>query len=68
MPGLNAFLPLVILAGLFMRGCEETAPVQQGPESIGDVENGMALIEAAGCGSCHIIPGIENARGLVGPR
>jgi cytochrome c2 len=66
MSGLN-LLPLVILAGLFMRGCEETAPVQQSGESIGDVENGIALIETAGCGSCHMIPGIEGARGLVGP-
>ena len=67
MSGLNALLPLVIAAGLFMRGCEETAPVQQAGDTIGDIENGIALIETAGCGSCHIIPGIENARGLVGP-
>jgi cytochrome c2 len=67
MPGLKAFLPLVIVGTLFMRGCEETAPVQQAGESIGNVENGVALIETAGCGSCHIIPGIDNARGLVGP-
>lgn len=66
MSGLNAMLALV-LAGLLMRGCEETAPVQQAGESIGDVENGIALITSNGCGSCHVIPGIENARGLVGP-
>ncbi len=24
-------------------------------------------MEAAGCGSCHMIPGVANARGMVGP-
>mgnify|MGYP001544976079 CR=1 FL=1 len=25
------------------------------------------MIEQYGCGSCHTIPGVRNARGLVGP-
>lgn len=29
--------------------------------------HGKQLIEAKGCGSCHTIPGIYAARGLVGP-
>jgi len=28
---------------------------------------GAKLIARLGCGACHSIPGIENARGLVGP-
>ena len=28
---------------------------------------GRHLIEAKGCGSCHTVPGIYSARGLVGP-
>lgn len=28
---------------------------------------GSVLIEQVGCGSCHIIPGIGSAVGLVGP-
>lgn len=32
-----------------------------------DPGRGAALIRQVGCGSCHIIPGIKGARGLVGP-
>jgi cytochrome c len=28
---------------------------------------GKAAIANYGCGSCHVIPGVERARGLVGP-
>ena len=34
---------------------------------IGNAQRGVTLIERNGCGSCHIIPGIKNANGLVGP-
>lgn len=33
----------------------------------GSPRHGKELIQAYGCGACHIIPGIRNARGLVGP-
>jgi cytochrome c len=33
----------------------------------GDLRRGKALIEGYSCGSCHSIPGIRNADGLVGP-
>jgi cytochrome c2 len=33
----------------------------------GDVTRGREAIAASGCGSCHRIPGVENARGEVGP-
>jgi cytochrome c len=33
----------------------------------GDLRRGRALIESYSCGSCHSIPGIRNAAGLVGP-
>lgn len=33
----------------------------------GDAERGRAVIERAGCGACHAIPGVRGARGLVGP-
>ena len=33
----------------------------------GDPARGHSLIESYGCGSCHTIPGIHNANGLVGP-
>ncbi|MGQ9424525.1 c-type cytochrome [Gilvimarinus sp. F26214L] len=33
----------------------------------GDPRQGAALIREFGCGSCHTIPGIRSARGVVGP-
>lgn len=33
----------------------------------GDPERGTELIEAFGCGACHVVPGIPDADGLVGP-
>jgi cytochrome c oxidase assembly factor CtaG/cytochrome c2 len=40
-----------------------------GPDvtAIGDPERGAHLIASQGCGTCHMIPGIQNAKGLVGP-
>lgn len=33
----------------------------------GNPANGKQLIQSFGCGSCHTIPGIPAARGVVGP-
>jgi cytochrome c2 len=33
----------------------------------GDAHRGAVLIRSVGCGSCHTIPGIPGATGLVGP-
>ena len=33
----------------------------------GDPDTGRALIDAYGCGTCHTIPGVPNARAVVGP-
>jgi cytochrome c len=33
----------------------------------GNSDRGKQLIESYGCGSCHVIPGIPTARGMVGP-
>ena len=32
-----------------------------------DIERGRNAIAVYGCGSCHVIPGIRNATGTVGP-
>lgn len=34
---------------------------------LGDAHQGKQLIRSYGCGACHIIPGVNGARGLVGP-
>jgi len=66
------FLSLItfcVLAGCGMlsgcRGGRETGGYQ--PHNGGDPANGKALLQSYGCGSCHVIPGIRTARGLVGP-
>jgi cytochrome c len=33
----------------------------------GDAERGRELIRSYGCGTCHSIPGVTGANGLVGP-
>ncbi|MFN2633217.1 MAG: cytochrome c family protein [Thermoanaerobaculia bacterium] len=33
----------------------------------GNVERGKQLITQYGCNSCHVIPGIQGAKGMVGP-
>lgn len=33
----------------------------------GNSVEGKVLIQSKGCGACHVIPGIREARGLVGP-
>ncbi len=33
----------------------------------GDAERGRAAIVAAGCGACHVVPGIPGGAGAVGP-
>jgi cytochrome c2 len=33
----------------------------------GSPQRGLDAIQRFGCGSCHIIPGVEGADGLVGP-
>ena len=37
------------------------------PAMSGNPVHGKALIQSYGCGSCHVIPGIRTARGMVGP-
>jgi mono/diheme cytochrome c family protein len=33
----------------------------------GTAARGKALVDELGCGSCHVVPGVRNARGKVGP-
>lgn len=51
-----------------MTGCD--AGKATNSYNIGDLGNahqGKQLIKSYGCGACHIIPGVNGARGLVGP-
>ena len=46
---------------------EERVEMPEIPDMEGDPERGRLLVAAYGCGSCHVIPGVANARGQVGP-
>ena len=64
---MNASARLVPLIGaaLLVGACSSEAPVARGVA--GDPKNGRLLLQQYGCGSCHTIPGVVNARGTVGP-
>lgn len=57
------------LASGFVQYRQSEAQARQAAEAVtgGRVERGEHAIEAHGCGSCHVIPGIAIARGRVGP-
>ncbi|SEK69374.1 Cytochrome c2 [Blastococcus sp. DSM 46786] len=60
---------LATLAALVAVGACSTPGEQLPPAEaqLGDPDRGAALITDYGCGSCHVIPGLEQADGLVGP-
>ncbi len=53
-------------AVLALAGCGDNARVPQRPH-VGDASRGAIVIVRSGCGSCHVIPGIMQAYGTVGP-
>lgn len=46
------------------RGTEARSPFQA---AVGDARDGRRTIRETGCGSCHVIPGVRGADGMVGP-
>jgi len=56
------FLALLFLP-LMLFGCGEEGASLGGH----DKTQGAELTKQLGCGSCHVIPGIKGANGLVGP-
>jgi cytochrome c len=60
--GLAVASALVALGGCD-RGLADRAAAMTG----GDPNRGPALLRAYGCETCHTIPGVRGANGLVGP-
>jgi cytochrome c len=62
----GAWLRIVALAAAFAvaGACRDQPPSRIAQ---GDVKRGAELIRAYGCQSCHIVPGVPGADGLVGP-
>lgn len=66
--GWTLALVLLSASASIMTACHDTAsaaPVQMIPGA--DAQRGAADISRIGCGTCHTIPGIKDAEGLVGP-
>jgi cytochrome c len=55
----------ILLAVAACNSSNKTFSARQVPG--GHARNGRNYMEAAGCGTCHMIPGVVNARGMVGP-
>lgn len=54
----------VLLASM-CAGCAASPPAT--PVAGGDVQRGAVLFASYGCGACHVMPGVDGARGQVGP-
>ena len=54
----------VALATAVTAGCSGSGSA---PHGSGDARAGRAAIERYQCGACHVIPGVADARGTVGP-
>jgi cytochrome c1 len=61
-------LPLLALLGaaLGFSACSGRPPAPAWDVG-GDADRGKVTIVRSSCGSCHLIPGIPQARGLAGP-
>jgi cytochrome c1 len=57
---------VVGLAGVILWACGPSAVPPPGI-TVGSPLRGAEAIERFGCGSCHVIPGIDDAEGHVGP-
>jgi cytochrome c2 len=57
------------LAALVLTSCHREAQAEQIAIAAtgGSARRGAAAVARYGCGSCHIIPGVSGASGLVGP-
>ena len=63
----SALAILLVAPGLLFAGSLKAAAAEPATPSAGDARRGATLIAHYGCGYCHSIPGIDNAKGRVGP-
>lgn len=65
--GLLVLLSAMVGGGLLLRGIRRYPPETTWHVHGGDAQRGRAVLEARGCGGCHMIPGIRSATGRAGP-
>ncbi|MFI6326764.1 c-type cytochrome [Micromonospora chersina] len=58
---------LAALPVLTVTGCASTSAPPPPESRTGRPDRGAKLIAQYGCGSCHTVPGVDRAGGLVGP-
>jgi cytochrome c len=58
---------VVAIGALMVGGCGESSSGEGRPVPGGDPRRGELALMEYGCGSCHVIPGVEGAVGKVGP-
>ncbi len=59
---------LMLLSLLMIAGCTGGKALRPYTIAVsGNPAHGKMLIESYGCGACHMVPGVHNANGLVGP-
>ncbi len=67
---MRARLAAVVVAALVTLACRDESAASRDDilaATGGDPVAGQGAIARYGCGSCHVIPGVARARGLVGP-
>ncbi len=57
----------VVACALVLGGCGSTPRTPPPQLEGGDPARGADLITSYGCGTCHVVPGVRGADGLVGP-
>jgi cytochrome c1 len=57
----------MLFATLAAMACRSPEPAPDRIVANGHADLGPAAIRKYGCGSCHMIPGVSGANGLVGP-
>jgi cytochrome c oxidase assembly factor CtaG/cytochrome c2 len=57
----------LIVAALLLISCDRASGDDSYHLTNADPDRGRAAMKRYGCGSCHNIPGVRGARGLVGP-
>ena len=58
-----ALIPLL----LTLAGCDRSSKGNAPVSTIGDPERGQQAMAYYGCASCHVVPGVPGAQGLIGP-
>lgn len=60
---------LLALGLLALQGCKDAAGADTLARKLtgGEPARGRELIASYGCGTCHTVPGVEQATGTVGP-